>query len=769
MIRRTTGFFSAGLLLVLAGCSPPSPMGDSGGGDAADGSSADAQPAICRLDTDGDSIPDMVEGEGDFDRDGTPNKEDDDSDNDRIPDRIEAHYGSERPSCVTRPVDSDGDNSPDFLDRDSNQDGLEDIVSFAPPIMQTPPDGGWERNPFDLDGDGTPDYADRDADGDTIENSAEITVNGMPEAPDTDGDMRPDWRDSDSDNDTIGDRDEGTTDRDRDMIPNFRDTDSDGDGANDRDEAGDGDITTPPNECMREVDARDPAMTRPDGLADYLDFDSDNDGAADREERAAGTDICNADSDGDGQGDVIENAYCARRMMTGCGTDPMRRIPPTDYFVILPLGATVARELEFGTNIRVADVFFIADTTGSMTSVLGAIRQSIATPTTGIAARIRAQIPEVWFGVGHYEDYPVSIHASTTDRVFHPLCPGLPGSSAVRHCQMSTYGGIQITRDEMAVQTAANAIPGGDGGDGLSTSVEAIYQLIVGDGYFDRSNPAPCVNGDGVNRCWVPPTTCTEGRYGAACFRAGSLPIIVHYSDTQSHYGSRNPSSTTFNNTPTDVMPRGHTTDEMLTAMRRVGARMISLNALTSVRCEGRIFTSHSGAGPCYDFRMWAEGSGSVNIDGNPFIFDISTTNTTPFIEGTVEGVRQIASRTPIDISTQLENDPTNPAMVNATDFIVRRVPSCEVEPRNRNCFTPATGVNPTDAVGRTDSSTFFRVLPGTRVRFTIVFANNDVFPGYEDRSTLFHAYIHVVGDGFARLDTREVFILVPARTSDPG
>jgi hypothetical protein len=206
-----------------------------------------------------------------------------------------------------------------------------------------------------------------------------------------------------------------------------------------------------------------------------------------------------------------------------------------------------------------------------------------------------------------------------------------------------------------------------------------------------------------------------------------------------------------------------------MTAMRRVGARMISLNALTSARCEGRVLNAHEGMNPCYDFRVWAEGSGSVDIDGNPFIFDISTTNTTPFIEGTVNGVRQIASRTPIDISTQLENDPSNPAMVDAREFISRRVPSCEVEPRNRNCWTPASGVTMTEAVGRTDSSTFYRVLPGTRVRFTIVFANNDVFAGFEDRSTLFHAYIHVVGDGFARLDTREVFILVPARSTNPG
>ncbi len=771
MAMRRAPVLSVGLLFLIAGCSPP-PVAS---GDAAvsDGSSRDSAPdaasAACELDTDGDTIPDLVEGEGDFDADGIPNKRDEDSDGDRIPDRVEAQYGASRVACVMRPVNSDGEGEPDYLDRDSNDDRIEDVVSYTPPVEgPTPPEGGWESRPYDLDSDGIPDYADRDADGDGLSNRSEIDVDDMPVAPDTDRDMRPDWRDVDSDGDTILDRDEGSTDRDRDMLANFRDLDSDGDGIDDRTESGDMDPMTPPRECARELDVEDPARVAPDTVPDFLDFDSDNDGSSDQEERTAGTNLCNADTDMDGQSDVVENAYCAQRMMTMCGTDPMRRIPVTDYYVVLPLGAQATRELEFGTNIRVADVFFIADTTGSMTTVLRSVRDSIATPATGIAARVRAEIPEAWFGVGHYEDYPVSSHAATTDRVFHPLCQGLPGSAATRECTAATYGGITINRDEMAVQTAVQAIPAGSGADGLSTSVEAMYQLITGAGYYDRSSGMPCTNGTGANGCWVPPAVCPEGRFGAACFRQGSLPIIVHYSDTQSHYGSRNPSAMAFNREPSGITPRGHTSDELMTAMRRVGARMISLNATTPT-CEGRIVNAHEGTSPCYDFRQWAEGTGSVNVDGVPFVFDLRAGGGQSFIDGTVEGIRQIASRTPIDISTQLENDPANPAMVDARSFIARRVPTCEIEPRNRNCWTPSAGVAMTDAVARTDSSTFYRVLPGTRVRFTIVFSNIDVFPGYEDRSTLFHAYIHVVGDGFARLDTREVFILVPARASNPG
>ncbi|MDP3279254.1 MAG: hypothetical protein Q8Q09_28950 [Deltaproteobacteria bacterium] len=753
-------------LLALAHCGPtrePPPAADAGQQDARP---ADAQANACEIDSDNDTIPDSVEGQGDVDMDGIPNARDEDSDGDGIPDRVEAQYGSERTRCVLRPVDSDRDQIPDYLSTDSNGDGLADSLSIAPPaVLMTPePDGGWAMAPHDFDRDGIPNYADTDADGDSLANSVELQVDSMLTIPDSDGDGRPDWLDVDSDADTIADRDEGSSDRDRDGIPNFRDPDSDGDGITDRDEAGDTNLETPPTECTREIDARTLMGLRPDGLPDYLDQDSDNDGAGDREERAAGTDLCNADTDNDGQLDVAENAYCARRMMTGCGTDRARQIPSTDYYIVLPFGATETRELEFGTNIRVADVFFLADTTGSMTGVLRSVRDSVGT----MAMRIRAEIPNAWFGVGHYEDYQLSAHAASTDRVFHPLCDGLPGSRPSTACSTARYGGIMLTASDADVSAAINAIPGGSGGDGLSTSVEAMYQVLVGDGYYDRSAGAACTESSATTRCWVPPTTCPEGRFGAGCFRSGALPIMVHYSDTQSHYGARNPGGTTFNREPSGVTPRGHTSDDLMSAFRRVGGRMISLNASSSV-CENRVLTMQEGTNPCYDFRVWAEGTGSVNIDGNPFIFDLRMGGGQSFIDATVEGVRQIASRTPLDISTQTENDPANPGAVNATEFISRRIPSCEIEPRNRNCWTPGSGVMMTEAVGRTDASTFYRVLPGTRVRFTIVFSNLDVFPGYEDRSTLFHAYIHVVGDGFARLDTREVFILVPARATDPG
>ena len=61
-------------------------------------------------DTDGDTIPDVVEGVGDADGDTIPNYLDWDSDADGIPDQLEAGPDPNNPQ------DTDGDGTPDYLD-----------------------------------------------------------------------------------------------------------------------------------------------------------------------------------------------------------------------------------------------------------------------------------------------------------------------------------------------------------------------------------------------------------------------------------------------------------------------------------------------------------------------------------------------------------------------------------------------------------------------------------------------------------------------------
>lgn len=80
--------------------------GEEGGGE--EGGGGDIGGEI--TDSDGDGIPNDVEGLGDADGDGIPNYLDLDSDGDGIPDAVEAGPDP------TNPIDTDMDGTPDYLD-----------------------------------------------------------------------------------------------------------------------------------------------------------------------------------------------------------------------------------------------------------------------------------------------------------------------------------------------------------------------------------------------------------------------------------------------------------------------------------------------------------------------------------------------------------------------------------------------------------------------------------------------------------------------------
>src|SRR5262245_36183094 len=85
------------------------------------------------VDQDGDTISDTHEGReagADTDGDGTADYLDTDSDDDGVPDQIEAGDAA----LDTPPADSDGDGAADFRDTDSDDNGLPDGVDGAEDI-----------------------------------------------------------------------------------------------------------------------------------------------------------------------------------------------------------------------------------------------------------------------------------------------------------------------------------------------------------------------------------------------------------------------------------------------------------------------------------------------------------------------------------------------------------------------------------------------------------------------------------------------------------
>ena len=252
------------------------------------------------VDSNNDGIDDAVT-ELDSDGDGTPDRIDPDSDGDGIPDVVERE--------ITLP-DTDGDGIADNYDVDStggtdaDNDGIDDRFD----VDQT---GGWDGDndgiddtlviEQDHDGDGIPDYLDADTDNDGIGDAIESGASGT----DTDGDGIDDTFDVDQTGglDVNGDGvDDDVTvlDTDGDGIPDMRDLDSDNDGLVDVVEAGyrdqDGDGQVDSDYTVED----DPLDSDGDGMPDFKDLDSDNDGTGDIQDSPGYV----LDGDGDGQIDA---------------------------------------------------------------------------------------------------------------------------------------------------------------------------------------------------------------------------------------------------------------------------------------------------------------------------------------------------------------------------------------------------------------------------------------------------------------------------------
>ncbi|MEM6532486.1 MAG: MYXO-CTERM sorting domain-containing protein [Myxococcota bacterium] len=331
---------------------------------------ADGLPDVL-VDADGDGLYDTLTPQpADFDGDGTPNAFDLDSDNDGTSDLEESGadaavdtnndgvadtIDSDRDGLVdladsevgtfggfaNSPRNSENDSGetddePDYLNSDSDEDGLPDALErgnrcgsgssdancdgLIDDDADADGDGiadaidtidGFGGLPFaDADGDGTPDASDPDDDDDGIPDDDEG-------AGDSDGDGIVDRLDLDSDNDGIPDASEGNADVDGDGLSNRIDVDSDGDGLSDLDEAGldallDGDddgriddTAIPGSDGNADgwVDVAATALgvsptvlpdSDADTVPDFLDLDSDNDGIPDSVESGG------ADADGDG-------------------------------------------------------------------------------------------------------------------------------------------------------------------------------------------------------------------------------------------------------------------------------------------------------------------------------------------------------------------------------------------------------------------------------------------------------------------------------------
>lgn len=382
-------------------------------------------------------------------------------------------------------VNTDGDAYEDWLDRDSDGDGIPDEIEAGDGDLATPP--------IDTDGDGAPDFRDTDADGDGLDDRDEIDP-WTGDVVDTDGDGAFDFQDTDSDGDGIPDAVESSFDTNEDGVADRRALDSDGDCISDTSEAG-------PNPAS-------PRHSDNDGLPDYRDLDSDGDGLPDVREDANCDGVLDpgesspvsSDTDGDGTPDLVE-------VIAGSNpNDPNSNIPPGDFYFVLPfMGPGAQGPLDFATSIRQADIFFSVDTTGSFNEEIQAIRSTLETT---IIPGVSAVIPNAAFGVGRFEDFPLAPFGLAGDKPFELL--------------------RSVTTDPALVAMGLAALAPASGGlDTPESGYEALYQWSTGLGLPAFGYPP-----------FAPPGI------GGVGFRADSLPIIVQVTDAASHQASEYPAAT---------------------------------------------------------------------------------------------------------------------------------------------------------------------------------------------------------------------------------
>ncbi len=210
------------------------------------------------------------------------------------------------------------------------------------------------------------------------------------------------------------------------------------------------------------------------------------------------------DTDGDGIPDVADECVGNGAFLAADGSCYGDRF----IFHMLPYGESGVDTLDIRTQIRTADIYFLMDTTGSMGGELDRLQSDLTSGnfisgcSGGIMGAIRCTIPDAWFGVGYFDDYPVSPYGTSSDRVYRN----------VRDLDANLSG----------AQSAVNSLAIHNGNDGPESNTQALWAVATGGGLSSYLSAR---------------TNCPASRWGYPCFRDGTIPIVIHITDAPFHNG----------------------------------------------------------------------------------------------------------------------------------------------------------------------------------------------------------------------------------------
>lgn len=383
-----------------------------------------------------------------------------------------------------------------------------------------------------------------------------------------------------------------------------------------------------------------------------------------------------------------------------------------DFFFVVPYNEAPTPEndvLKFSTNIKMADVAFVMDTTGSMQSSIDNLKNALK---GSLFAQLQTAIPNVGLAVVDHRDF--------TD-----------GNAVLSLRQV-------ITTNLTLAQNAVGQMSAGGGGDLPEAQIAAMQFTLTG----QANSPIPAH------------TPATPGTFGGVDFRPGSVPIVVEITDAEWHDPSGNASMTTlkaafaaanakFVNVASANGPEGQAND---------------LSDATSSNVPSSAFggSCASGSGPCCTGVNGA-GRAADGPGGSCRLNFKADSGGNGVSSGIVNAIQAISVGSTFDVSAVPENDPANANGVDATKFIKALRAKDEGDATN-GC--PAAPAKDTDGDGIKD--TFIAVKAGTPVCFEVVPNMNTTVPPAENPQ-FYNAFINVIGaPGNIQLDRRSVLFLVP-------
>ena len=610
-------------------------------------------------------------------------------------------------------------------------------------------DGGV-MPPLDTDGDFIPDDVEGDGD--------------------PDGDGIPNYKDDDSDGDFILDSTEGIGDPDKDGIPNFLDLDSDQDCRGDAAEAGDEDLKTPPLDSDG------------DGLSDAIELDSDADGLPDYLEDAncngtredPETDARNSDTDGDGVSDLIEVADRAN------GSDPL---DPTknplirgDFVFVMPYqepSKPTSDDLDFSTNLKTVDVYFLLDRSGSMRGEINSLRSNIVTVMNDLTCGSPTDtdcIPDIWAGAGgvgypaadgesykHIIDVQSSpaalmsaLMGSGSDPLSEPGCDGqlvlgttvFPENNPDRNrpCDevtqlslwsiltgkgsesaKSTVGaGTLVCSDHAGIIVKDRRVDPVDSPSNFVANKQVPFGTLLASSYADQAScPLFDTDEDG--------TAETPG-IGYPCFRPNALPVVLYATDESSGITVNCPKQS-----------------DIITEANAIGAKLVGV--------------AGSGSGPnlLNEMRNMATMTGAIDITPmtgpQPLLVQVS--NEAQTADAVKQAILVLANGVPLKITAEAKDAP-NDAKNAVMEFIER----LQVQQAGDGCMNMLTVI---DTNNDTFADTYQQVRPGTPVCWSVVAKMNTTVQPIEEPQ-IFKATIEVRGNNITKLDERNVWFLVPPK-----